>query len=159
MSDRDKALQKFNDAYVNPVVVPDGADAAAQLLVDAQNQDNRRTSFNDALQGLLTESLPPGAGTTIKADIRTIRKPFEMSVGDFCIRLDKLNSYIGLCPGNERPYDDTELKTLLQEACPRSWQVDLKKQIGFNTMTYIQVKNYYKLLENVEGGSFQRQTQ
>jgi Retroviral aspartyl protease len=158
---RDQALEKFNEEYVDPTITPVDPAAAndIQEATRLQNLDNRRVSFNDAIQGLLERSLPTMAGKNIKEEIKRFRKPFDMSVEDFFQRMTKINKFIGLCPGPDRQYDEHEMRSILEQACPQSWYLDLKKQTAYPTMTLNQMKAYYKLLENAEGGSWERQTQ
>jgi hypothetical protein len=94
------------------------------------------------------------AGKTIKEEILTICKPFDISVEDLVQQMIKISKYIGLCPGPERQYDDTEMRSLIEQACPSLWLMDLHKQPTYPTMMPLQVKFYCKLLENSENGKW-----
>jgi hypothetical protein len=99
------------------------------------------------------------AGKMIKEEMRTFRKPIDMSVEDFIQRMMKINQFIGLCPGPEHQYDDAEMRSLIKQACPNLWLLDLRKHATYPTMTLVQVKAYFKLLESTENHQWTRQTQ
>jgi hypothetical protein len=68
---REEALEKFNEEYVDPIITPVDPNAAqdAQDAVRQQNQDNRRVSFENGIQGLLDQTLPTMAGKKIKDEL------------------------------------------------------------------------------------------
>jgi hypothetical protein len=78
-----------------------------------------------------------------------------MSVKEFFQRMIKINKFIGLCPGPEQQYYDSEMKSLMEQACPPEWLVILAQQQNYPTMTLNQVKAYYKLLESSKSGNWE----
>jgi hypothetical protein len=150
---RDDALACFDSNYDDPVItaVDPNDNAADQQATRDQNRANQVTLFNAAMEEFLTEYLKTDTGKEIKNDIRTFKKPSDLSVNAFFQRLQELNKLIELCPGGERRYDDSELRMILEAACPSSWVVDLKKQSDYNDMTVSKMKAYFKLLEGIEG--------
>jgi hypothetical protein len=154
---RDEVLEKFKDPVITPVDA-----TAAQNIQDAtlqQNANNKWAALNGAIEGLLNQLLPLMAGKMIKEEMQTFQKPIDMSVEDFIQRMMKINRFIGLCPGPECQYDNAEMRSLIEQACPNLRLLDLQKQATYSTMTLVQVKSYFKLLKSAENHQWTRQTQ
>jgi hypothetical protein len=150
---RDDALACFDANYDDPVITPvdPNDNAADQQATRDQNTANQETAFNEAMEEFLTEYLKTDTGKEIKSDIRTFKKPTDMSVNSFFQRVQELNKLIELCPGGERRYDESELRVILEAACPSSWVLDLKKRSDYTETTVSKMKAYFKLLEGLEG--------
>jgi hypothetical protein len=79
-----------------------------------------------------------------------LNKPYELTVSEFVKRLKKINKYITYCPGATAALTNEDLITVLEQAVPQAWRVDLMKRSDYATMTLAQVESYFKLLENVK---------
>jgi hypothetical protein len=78
-------------------------------------------------------------------------KPYELTVSEFVKRLKKINKYITYCPGATAALNNEDMITVLEQAAPQAWRVDLMKCKNYATMTALaRVESYFKLLENIK---------
>jgi hypothetical protein len=79
-----------------------------------------------------------------------LNKRYELTVSEFVKRLKKINEYITYSPGASAALTNEDLITVLKQAVPQVWRVDLMKQNDYATMTLAQAESYFKLLENIK---------
>ena len=145
---REKALDTFEEAY-------EAAEAEDDDDDDDAEEDPLR-AFNTALDAVKEEFMTADAGSQIKEDIQSFRKPRDMTVSEFFRRVTQLNDLIELTIDDERPLDDRELIKLFEDACPKSWKLQHKLKANYAERTLKSLKAYYKLLENLDDGQLTR---
>ena len=113
-----KAYNIFQFAYKPPTTVTatNPSDPSQVSSATAATLASHLASYTTAMDTLRGRFLPPSTGSDIKTDLQRMRKPTDMPVVDFFSRVERLNSYVLYCPGTHRPFDDSELSALFQDA-------------------------------------------
>jgi hypothetical protein len=109
--------------------------------------------FSTTFKNWMTKELPDNlTGRTLKKSLTSekISKPNDLTLSEFLKRLKKINKYITYCPGETAPLTNEYLITVLEQALPYAWRVDLMKRADYATMSLPQVESYFKLLENIK---------
>jgi len=87
-------------------------------------------AFQLALKELTNSMLPPHTAKRVKRYLLEIQKPIFMSVSQFVIRLQQINSYFPYMPesgGQNAMLSTTDLKFVLEQAVPLAWRSALER--------------------------------
>lgn len=112
-------------------------------------------SFEEILKEFTNSQLPPTTSKRVKRYLLEIQKPMYMSVSQFVIRIQKINSYFPYMPdagGQNTMFSFADLKFVLEQAVPQSWRSALERSGQHETMNFTEVQDYFKTLESLEEG-------
>jgi hypothetical protein len=121
--------------------------------IDEGDETETQEIFTAVFEAWMAREVPDElTGRMLKKSLTSekLNKPYELIVSEFIKRLKKINKYIMYCPGATAALTDEDLITVLKQAVPQAWRVDLMKRNDFATMTLAQVESYFKLLENIK---------
>jgi hypothetical protein len=137
------------DALVNFVACHNDA----MEYIDEGDETETQEIFTAVFEALMAREVPDElTGRMLKKSLTSekLNKPYELTVSEFVKRLKKINKYIMYCPGATTALTNEDLITVLEQAGPQAWRVDLMKRNDYATMTLAQVESYFKLLENIK---------
>jgi hypothetical protein len=126
----------------------------AMEAVDKGDETEMQEIVTAVFEAWMTKEVPDElTGRMLKKSLTSekLNKPYELTVSEFVKRLKKINKYITYCPGATTvALNNEDLITVLEQAVPQAWRVDLMKRNDYATMTLAQVESYFKLLENIK---------
>ena len=91
--------------------------------------------------------------------LRTVKKPRWMTIGDFRYQFLLRCSYVEWLPGNAAPLTDDEQKEYFFKGTPEAWQKDFKKSKTIGQETLTSIVYYMKKLEREANKAAARNTE
>ena len=110
-------------------------------------------AFQAALQEFTNSMLPSHTAKRVKRYLLEIQKPIYMSVSQFVVRLQQINSYFPFMPdagGQNAMLTNTDMKFILEQAVPQAWRSALERSGQHEAMNFSEVEDYFKTLEHLE---------
>ena len=117
-------------------------------------------NFDATLQEFTNQMLPSHTAKRVKRYLLEIQKPLYMSVAQFVVRLQQINSYFPYMPeGNKQNVALTakDMKFVLEQAVPQAWRSALERSGQHEAMDFGEVEDYFKTLEHLEEQSGQKE--
>ncbi|CAB9501741.1 Retrotransposon protein [Seminavis robusta] len=133
------ALSKFNDI-------------ATKHIAD-NNDEETKEAFDVTLKEFTNSMLPSHTAKRVKRYLLEIQKPIYMSVSQFVVRLQQMNSYFPYMPdvgGQNVMLTPTDMKFVLEQAVPQAWRSALERSGQHEAMNFSEVEDYFKTLEHLE---------
>ena len=85
----------------------------------------------------------------IKKIIRETKKPESLTVNHYVNRLQVLNTYLSLLPGNISPLSTPELRDIIEENVPQHWRTKYESA-DLNLETIPELTGYFTRLEDLD---------
>ena len=117
------------------------------------NGEETPEAFQAALQECTNSMLPSHTAKRVKRYLLEIQKPIYMSVSQFVVRLQQINSYFPSMPdvgGQNAMLTHTDMKFVLEQAVPQAWRSALERSGQHEAMNFSEVEDYFKTLEHLE---------
>ena len=119
----------------------------------SNNGEESPEAFQATLQEFTNSMLPSHTAKRVKRYLLEIQKPIYMSVSQFVVRLQQINSYFPFMPdvgGQNLMLTHTDMKFVLEQAVPQAWRSALERSGQHEAMNFSEVEDYFKTLEHLE---------
>ena len=118
-----------------------------------ENVEESKAAFDATMKEFTNAMLPSHTAKRVKRYLLEIQKPIYMSVSQFVVRLQQINSYFPYMPdtGSQNVMlTATDLKFVLEQAVPQAWRSALERSGQHEAMNFSEVEDYFKTLEYLE---------
>ena len=116
-------------------------------------EEETKDAFDATLKEFTNSMLPSHTAKRVKRYLLEIQKPIYMSVSQFVVRLQQINSYFPYMPdagGQNVMLTSTDMKFVLEQAVPQAWRSALERSGQHEKMDFGEVEDYFKTLEHLE---------
>jgi hypothetical protein len=118
-----------------------------------EHAEETKQAFDGAMKEFTNGMLPSHTAKRVKRYLLEIQKPVYMSVSQFVVRLQQINSYFPYMPdtgGQNVMLTATDMKFVLEQAVPQAWRSALERSGQHEAMNFSEVEDYFKTLEYLE---------